>query len=368
MKIAIFCDYFHSFGGTEYYNSMLATELKKRGADVRVYICEKTKNPYWVDILKESNIGYREPKRHRIDRNDRSVDIEFIDENIDDLNKWGPDVIHASPAGNLLIAYLNNNKRKNTPIVATEHTTPCAGSEFWYPNGFQKCIQNTDAYIATCKASARGIRQFHNFKKTIKVIPHLIKPQKTQKTDRIPNSAACIARMSPEKGIGILLPAWKEVVKKIPDATLYLYGEGHGKSHFEELLLTLGLKDSVFFCGNFPPHIGIGSIANKHDIFVQPSLFESIPTTLIELSIIGRPMIATDVGGIKEIINKDTGVLIKSGSTDKLAKAIINLLQNKEKQRLLSENAKAFAADKYSLNTNVMRIIQLYNSVIKKHK
>ena len=367
MKIAIFCDYFHSFGGTEYYNSMLATELKKHGVDVRVYICEKTKSPYWLDILRKHGIEYREPKRNRIDRNDRAIDVEFIDENIDNLNDWSPDIIHASPAGNLLQAYLNNNhKRKDIPIVATEHTTPCANSEFWYPDGFQKCLQNIDAYITTCKASAKGVRKFHNFRKTIKVIPHLIRLQNISMTERIPNSVGCIARMSPEKGIGILLPAWKEVVKKIPDAKLYLYGDGHGKNHFEELLLSLGLKGSVFFCGNFPPHLGISSVANKHDIFVQPSLFESIPTTLIELSLLGRPMIATDVGGVKELINKDTGILIKSGSTDKLAKTIISLLQDKEKQKKLGENAKAFSMDKYSLDQNVSKIISFYQSVINK--
>ena len=51
MKVAIFCDYLHSFGGTEYYNATLALELKKRDIDVRVFVCEKPTNLYWFEIL-----------------------------------------------------------------------------------------------------------------------------------------------------------------------------------------------------------------------------------------------------------------------------------------------------------------------------
>ena len=83
MKVAIFCDYLHSFGGTEYYNATLAMELKKRGIDVRVFICEKTQNSYWIDRLADYGIKIYEPARKRIDRDDRSVDYEFVDSFID---------------------------------------------------------------------------------------------------------------------------------------------------------------------------------------------------------------------------------------------------------------------------------------------
>lgn len=366
MKIAIFCDYLHSFGGTEYYNATLAMELKKRGCDVRVFICEKTQNQYWVERLTKAGIKTYEPERHRIDREDRSVDTEFVNGFIDEFISWSPDIIHASPAANLLTAFLSNKKAPRTPIVATEHTTPGPDSAFWYPDSFPRLMRRIDAFIATCKASANGIKQFHKFDGPVNIIPHFINTPHVRKTKRISNSVGCIARMSPEKGIGVLLVAWRAVVSKIPSAKLYLYGSGRVQSYFERLAMSLAIQNSVCFAGTFDPKDGPVAIAQQHDIFVQPSLFESIPTSIIELGLIGKPVIATNVGGVREIINKDTGVLIPSGSTDRLARSIISLLQDKKRQACLASNLKESMGQKYDMQSNIDKMIELYQSVVTK--
>lgn len=365
MKVAIFCDYLHSFGGTEYYNATLALELKKRGIDVRVFVCEKPQNPYWFDRLKKHDIKTYAPKRHRESREDRSVDTEFVADIMDEFIAWSPDIIHASPAVNMLITYLKHKKAPKLPIVATEHTTPSVASAFWYPAHFNKVLKNIDAFVATCKASANGIKQFHKFHGPIKIIPHFINKPHLYNNRHIPNSVACIARMSPEKGIGVLLVAWKNVIKQVPTAKLYLYGDGRAKSYFERLALSLGLDNSVRFAGVFDPRRGPGIIAGKHEIFVQPSLFESIPTSLIELALLGKPVIATDVGGVKELINKKTGVLIKSGSTDALSKAIVRLLRDKDRQTTLANQLQQSVGNRYDLKNNIKAMIDLYQTIIK---
>lgn len=365
MKVAIFCDYLHSFGGTEYYNATLALELKKQGIDVRVFVCEKPQNPYWFDRLAQHNIKSYAPKRNRENREDRSIDAEFVSDIIDEFITWSPDIIHASPAANMLAAYLKYKKSPHLPIIATEHTTPGTDSAFWYPAHFDKILKSIDAFVATCTASANGIKQFHKFRGPIKIIPHFINMPHLYSTRRIQNSVACIARMSPEKGIGVLLVAWKDVIKQAPDAKLYLYGDGRSKSYFERLALSLGLGNSVCFAGVFDPRRGPGAVAGKHDIFVQPSLFESIPTSLIELALLGKPVIATDVGGVKELINKKTGVLIKSGSTDALSKAIVRLLRDKDRQTTLANQLQQSVGHRYVLKNNVKAMIKLYQTVIK---
>lgn len=364
MKVAIFCDYLHSFGGTEYYNATLAIELKKRGIDVRVFICEKTQNSYWINRLSECGIKTYEPARHRIDREDRSVDYEFVDSFIDEFVLWSPDVVHASPAANLLKAFLANKNAPKIPIVATEHTTPCTDSAFWYPDDFREIISHVRCFVATCKASAKGIKEFHGFNGPVKIVPHFICPPKLTKCARIPYSVGCIARMSPEKGIGVLLVAWKMVVGVVPDAKLYLYGDGRVKSYFERLAFSLGLQASVVFAGTYDPQVGAGAIADRHDIFVQPSLFESIPTSLIELGLLGKPVVATKVGGVAELINKNTGILVQSGSTDRLARAIVRLLSSSQLQENLAANLKKSVADKYGLSRAVDSIIGVYRSVL----
>lgn len=364
MKVAIFCDYLHSFGGTEYYNATLAMELKKRGIDVRVFICEKTQNSYWIDRLADCGIKTYEPARNRIDRDDRSVDYEFVDSFIDEFVSWSPDVIHASPAANLLKAFLAHKKAPKVPIVATEHTTPCADSAFWYPDDFKKLLSNVSCFVATCRTSAKGIKDFHGYSGPVKIVPHFIRPPVHKKATRIPYSVGCIARMSPEKGIGVLLVAWKMVVAAIPAAKLYLYGDGRVKSYFERLAFSLGLQNSVVFAGTYDPRDGAGAIAGRHDIFVQPSLFESIPTSLIELGMLGKPIVATNVGGIRELVRRDTGILVQSGSTDKLARAIVKLLSSKELQKAFAANIQKSVGNRYDLDKAVNTIIGVYRSVI----
>ncbi len=59
-RVALFCDFFSSLGGTEYYNALLATTLRERGLDVRIYIGEKPQLPHWKQLLDaRQNSGLR---------------------------------------------------------------------------------------------------------------------------------------------------------------------------------------------------------------------------------------------------------------------------------------------------------------------
>lgn len=355
-------------GGTEYYNVMLATELKKRGFDVRLFIGERTRRSSYLNILRENNIFYMESEKFHTDYSDRSIENEFIFNVLDYFENWTPDIIHASPAGKLIVAFLENKNHPDIPIVATEYTTPSSETAHWYPTDLKKYVNQIDAFVATCKASAKGIRDFHKYENDIYIIRHFIKGPKIVKKGQIKNSVGCVARLSAEKGIDFLLGAWKYVVRSVPDASLHIYGHGPDENHLKDMVKALGILESVRFWGTFEPKVGIGAIVGRHKIFVQPSLFESIPTSLIELMGCGRAIIASDVGGIKELINKNTGVLLQSASTDKLADAIVKVLQNTELQDKYSKNAKSLFDNNYSLTKNINKMIALYKMIISKYR
>ncbi|MCQ2562619.1 MAG: glycosyltransferase, partial [Alphaproteobacteria bacterium] len=230
-----------------------------------------------------------------------------------------------------------------------------------------KYVNYIEAFVATCKTSAMGIRQFHKYQNKIHLIGHFIKKPIVTKIKPIINSVGCVARLSPEKGIDFLLGAWQLVIKKIPDATLHIYGHGPDENHLRELSRALNIEKNVYFCGTFSPKTGIGSIAGRHKVFIQPSLFESIPTSLIELMGCNRAIIATDAGGIKEVINKNTGILLKDISLEKMANAIVHLLQNPNLQYQYAKNAQQLFNTKYSLKINIAKVISLYKSVISNH-
>lgn len=120
----------------------------------------------------------------------------------------------------------------------------------------------------------------------------------------------------------------------------------------------------MIFEGTYPPFTGIDSIASKHTVFVQPSLFESIPTSLIELMLRGRSIVASNVGGIPELINSRTGILTEPGNTDQIAIAIIDLLKHPAKAKKLATAAQALATERYNYNDTLDKIYKLYNDIV----
>jgi len=366
-KVAIFCDFFSSLGGTEYYNYMLAKSLIKRGIEVKIFIGEKPKLTYWLELFDQENISYYFPNEFHTDLTQRKIENKFIKNIKDDITKWNPDIIHSHPAGKLLISWIENDSSQLIPLVATEWTTPSKNTAHWYQSDLSKFVNRIDAFIATCKKSKIGIKEFHGYNGEIFVVPHLL-----QFPSHIPKiksedlySVGCVSRLSAEKGLVFLIGAFKKINSEFPNATLHIYGHGKDEECLKDLIDALGLKDCVFLEGVFKPIDGINEIAEKHTIFVQPSLFESIPTSIIELMGRKRVIVATDVGGISEIINKkmQSGLLIQPASTESIYKALKNLFQSKEKVQLYSDNALHIFSEKYTLENNINKLLEIYSKL-----
>lgn len=373
-KVAIFSDFFNSLGGTEYYNFLLAKSLIEKGIDVKVFIGERPKLKYWTELLDKNNIEYFYPKKFHDDLSSRKIEKNFIKKVIKVMKSWQPDVIHTHPAGKMVISWLENDKSqfKKIPIVATEWTTPAENTVHWYQPELKKYINKIDAFIATCVKSKKGIKNFNNYNGKIFLVPHLLnKPQSNYGFEKEKFlSVGCISRLSPEKGIDFLLGAWKKVQDKFPSASLHIYGHGIDEMHLKELVKALNIKDSVVFEGVFKPLYGIDEIAKKHLIFIQPSLFESIPTSILELMARKRIIIATNVGGVCEVINEkyNSGVLINSGSTQEIYESLINIFSSYEKSLTLSNNAYNVYKRKYNLSNIINSILKIYSTVCNKEK
>ena len=368
-RVLILCDFFSSLGGTEYYNAALAQGLHELGIDVRVYVGEKPRLKFWINFLDTGNIYYKTPRKFHDSLTDHEIEDDFIANNVADINKWKPDIIHTHPFGKMAIAWLSNSRsNKSVPLVATEWTLPAENSKHWFNPDQHKHIASVSAYIAPCKALKKGIRDFHHYDGRIDVIPHLIFPLKTnqQKPSTNQLSVGCISRLSVEKGLDFLIGAWKEVSRLLPNASLHIYGHGPELEHLSLLRDSLGLKHSVIFAGTFDPFTGIDTIATKHSLFVQPSLFESIPTSLIELMLRSKPVIATNVGGVAELVNETTGILIEPASTDQISRSVMALLNNPARANKIGVAAGVSISETYNYRKNLNDIVKLYTTIMNK--
>lgn len=139
------------------------------------------------------------------------------------------------------------------------------------------------------------------------------------------------ARLRPVKGIEYLLIAVKQLVTKDVKVECLIVGDGKSRMDLEAMAVRLGIQDQVVFTGYCED---VGRALAAMDIFVLPSLSEGMPLCLLEAMAMKKPVVATEVGGVPEVIkNGETGVLVPAGDPERLASAITDLLSAPQQKR-----------------------------------
>lgn len=165
----------------------------------------------------------------------------------------------------------------------------------------------------------------------------------------IEGSVVSLGRLEPQKNYEFLINSFTDVVEKIKDAKLYIYGEGSQKNKLQNLINYYKLNESIKLCG-FTENIN--KVLKEADIFVLPSDYEGMPNALMESLAAGVPSIATDCpcGGPKTLIKDGyNGILVPVRDQKKLSSAIISLLNDNKKKEKLSNNSK-ITSEKYRTN------------------
>jgi len=139
---------------------------------------------------------------------------------------------------------------------------------------------------------------------------------------------------------------------------LLIIGDGPQRKNLENLIAKLKLNDCIFLAGRMP---SAAQYLSAFDIFVLPSVKEGLPYVILEAMAAGAPIVATNVGGLPELIeNGKSGLLVEPKNPIALASAIERLLNNPEQQKSLAENAKQ-QAGKFGLDQMLNQTYQLYN-------
>jgi glycosyltransferase involved in cell wall biosynthesis len=121
-----------------------------------------------------------------------------------------------------------------------------------------------------------------------------------------------------------------------------------------------GLRDRIKLVGY---RDDIPELLQAADVVVQPSHFDALPTTLIQALAAGVPAVASDVGGIPEIVTSRVGILVPPGRPDRLAQAIDELASDPIRRAALGSAAHAFFEEEFSAVTWVGRLRGVYESV-----
>lgn len=156
-----------------------------------------------------------------------------------------------------------------------------------------------------------------------------------------------IGRFSEQKNHLGLIESFKLVHENAPNTVLKLIGFGELEKVIKEKVRELKLDDCVEFLGlksNVYPYL------NEADIFVLPSLWEGMPITLIEAMITGLPIVATNVGGIPDMIEDKTTGFIVNGENEQIADVLLKLIRDKNLREIVGtaakESSEQFSAQK----------------------
>lgn len=168
------------------------------------------------------------------------------------------------------------------------------------------------------------------------------------------------------KGLDILLKSFNNVLKNI-DSILLVVGKGN-QTEARTLATSLGIQDKVFFTG-FVDDTTLKKCYAICDVYVIPSRLEGFGLTILEAMAAEKPVVATNVGGIPELVKQHrNGILVKPKNPEQLAEAIISILLNKEKSEVIQINNYNDARDIFTWQKTAELTEKVYELAITKYK
>ena len=172
-----------------------------------------------------------------------------------------------------------------------------------------------------------------------------------------PLTIGAVGRFTSEKGHLVLVRAFPRVLEKHRGARLVLVGSGEMEERLREEVARLGIARSVLFTGE---RDSVGALPEFH-LFVQPSLYESQGLAILEAMAAGRPVVATDVGGVSDVVQDGvTGLLVPPDDPGRMADAILRLAGDRRGAAEMAERARDLVREGYTARRMVEDYAQLY--------
>jgi len=171
-----------------------------------------------------------------------------------------------------------------------------------------------------------------------------------------------VANFYVTKGLPYFLQAAAHVREVFPEAKFALVGDGERRRELVALTNELNLDSSVLFLGQ---RNDVPELLPLFDVFVLSSVKEGLPFALLEAMAAARPIVATTVGGIPEvIINGETGLLVPPRDPEALAKAIITLLSDRDRAQRMGLAARERVLAHFTLERMMEETEQLYQQLL----
>ena len=304
-----------------------------------------------------------------------------------------PDILHAhSPALNGLAA-IKAGKKYNIPVVyecrafwedaAVDHGTTSEESlRYRITKAMESYVfKHAQAVTCICEGLRHDISQRGIAEDKITVIPNAVNIEKFTFGEHADDSLKQTLNLQDKtvlgfigsfyayEGIPLILDALPEIIKQQENVRLLLVGGGPQEEIIKEKVKTLQLESFVIFTGRVP-HDQVQDYYNQVDVFVYPRLTMRLtelvtPLKPLEAMAQGRLVIASDVGGHKELItDQENGVLFKANDKDSLTKAVLDLLAQHESWPAMRQKGREYVEQERNWAKSVGNYKKVYLPLI----
>ena len=174
-----------------------------------------------------------------------------------------------------------------------------------------------------------------------------------------------VGRFSPQKNHRLLIESFSRVLSKINNVKLVIVGDGDLRPEIEGIVNRNGLNNHIKFLG---VRKDIADLLSASDIFVLSSDWEGLPLTVIEAMAAGKPVVATAVGGVPELIKDNVnGFLVQPKDPDSLAQALIKMAGDREASREMGAMGRKMAREKFDIRIMAKAYENLYLDELNKN-
>ena len=350
-------------GGAQEHVYSLVTRLDRECYDVRVVSLSHGSS---VRRLQKAGIDVTV-----IDEPDDRLAVRML---ADELAPFQPEIVHnhmyrAEVVGTRAALLLGEKGCRRPAIISTVHSSRVRCSED--RQTLRRLTPLMDRLIVVSKAIDHKIREEGRAVAPISLIYNGVDLQRYNHQQPcctlheeylIPADAqivGVVARLEAEKGHRTLLEAWPLVLAEVPSARLLIIGEGSERDSLEAQVASLGIEDRVVFTGR---REDVPAVTAALDVAVLPSYREAQGLSVLEAMALGRPVIASRVGGIPEMIEDGvSGLLVEPHDCDALAAGIVRLLTDHSLADMIAHRGHELVHDRFCIELMVHSISDLYD-------
>lgn len=355
------------YGGAETQLVHLATLLKRRGWKLKVVTLIPPKA--YVEELAQEGIPVATLGMRR-----RVPDPRAILRLARHIRQWKPDIVHSHMVHANILARVTQLFARVPTLVCTVHSI-CEGGrvrETLYRFTDPLCEVTTHVcqagaarYIQVGAVPANKIRHVPNGVDT-RIFRPDVKLRDTLRQEWGVSGKfvwLAVGRIDTPKDYPNLLRAFSIIARDRPDSLLWLAGDGPLRTELDALVRDLEVQEQVRLLGI---RRDIPQLMNAADAYVMSSAWEGLPMVLLEAHACGLPIVATDVGGDREVvIDGVTGFLVPPRQPEALAQAMEQMMQIEERaRRQMGEKGREHIIQNYSLEHVVQRWEELYRELL----